>query len=149
MSADVFFDDVEIGAVTEAGPYLVTEQEIVAYAREWDPLPIHVSREAAIAAGLQGVSAAGVHTLSIKQRLVHRLAFVHAAMVTVGYESVKFPAPLYAGRQVTLRIDWLDKRRSQSKADRGLVTMRMRLLTDRDETVLDLTDTIFMRVRPV
>ena len=142
-----FFEDVTEGASSVTGSFQLTADEVVAFAERWDPLPMHLGAEGARAMGLETLSAPAALTFAIKQRLLHELPIMRSVIAAVGYEAVRFPAPLYAGRTVRLHVDTVAKRPSRSKPDRGLVTLRLRLITERDETVLDYLDTILVRRR--
>ena len=67
---DIYYaDDLEPGQLIPLGSYTITEEEIVTYARQWDPVFIHTDPTAAATTPLGGVIASGLHTLAIYQRL--------------------------------------------------------------------------------
>jgi acyl dehydratase len=145
--SDLFFEDIVVGATLSSGPYAVLTDDVVGFAIRWDPLPIHVDPDAAVKSPFGALTAAGIHTLAIKQVLMHRLPIVTSVLCTLGFDEVRFPQPLYAGRSVTLTVAWLEKRISKSRPDRGIVRLEARLATERGEIVLTYQDTILMLLR--
>jgi acyl dehydratase len=142
---DIFYEDIIPGAVLSAGPYVIPEQELLDFAATWDPLPIHVDKDYASQHG--GITAPGIYLLAIKMRLVHRLPFRRTVIAGFGFDEVRFLRPVHPGDALTLELTWRDKRRSQSKPDRGIVTGRYALTNAGGETVLSHLDTILMRLR--
>ena len=60
-----YFEDIEVGASRKAGPYLVSKNEIVQFAKQYDPVPRHIDEEAAARSIFGGLSASSAHTFSI------------------------------------------------------------------------------------
>jgi len=85
--------------------------------------------------------------LAIKQRLIHQLP-QQAVIASLGYDEVRFHRPLRPGDSVFLRQEWVECRLSQSKPDRGIVTLRFSLNNQDDETVMTHLDTILVKCRP-
>ena len=142
---DIYFEDVVVGSKLQAGPYVIPEPELVAFAAAWDPLPIHLDKSYAAQHG--GLTAPGTYLLAVKLRLIHTLPFQRTVIASVGYDEVRFLRPVPPGEALTLQIEWTDKRRSKSKPDRGLVTGRYVLRNAAGEAVLSQLDTIMMRLR--
>ena len=126
-------------------PTLVVDRdEMVDFAKRWDPLPIHVDSDVAVNNG--GPTAPGVFILAIKQRLIHQLP-EHAVIASFGYDEVRFHQPLRPGDEVHLRYEFIETRPSSSKPDRGIVTVRLSLVRNDDEVVMSHLDTILVRRR--
>ncbi len=142
---DIYFEDVVVGEVLRAGPYVIPEQELVAFAATWDPLPIHVDKAYAVKHG--GLSAPSVYLFAVKMRLVHMLPLRRTVIAAIGYDEVRFLRPAHPGDALSLELTWTDKRRSQSKPDRGIVTGRYSLKGAAGEVVMTHLDTILMRLR--
>ncbi len=94
LDIDFRWEDVEIGAVALSGPYAVDDDEIVSFAERYDPLPIHVDRAAAAASRFGGLIAAAGHVLAIRQRLMHHFGWRAGVIASIGYDDVRFLAPL-------------------------------------------------------
>ncbi len=142
---DIFFEDVVPGAAIKAGPYVIPEHELVAFASVWDPLPIHVDK--AFAAQHGGLTAPGIYLLAIKMRLVHSLPLRRSVIASFGYDEVRFHRPARPGDALMLELKWTEKRVSQSKPDRGIVTGRYSLINASGEVVMTHLDTVLMRLR--
>ena len=142
---DIYFEDIVPGAVLRAGPYVIPEQELTAFAAQWDPLPMHVDKLFAERHG--GLTAPGIYLLAIKLRLVHSLPLQNTVIASVGYDEVRFLRPVHVGEELMLELQWTGKRRSRSKPDRGIVTGRYSLLNAANEVVLSNLDTVLMRLR--
>ncbi len=133
-----------------AGQYMTTpavvvdRDEMVDFAKRWDPLPIHVDSEVAASNG--GLTAPGLFILAVKQRLIHQLP-EHAVIASFGYDEVRFHHPLRPGDEVHLRYEYVETRPSSSKPDRGIVTVRLSLVRNDDEVVMSHLDTILVRRR--
>ncbi len=142
---DIYFEDVKLGAALHAGPYVVSEQELVAFAAAWDPMPMHTDKAYATAHG--GLTAPGIYLLAIKLRLVHTLPLQRTVIASTGYDEVRFLRPVHPGDALTLELKWTDKRRSRSKPDRGIVTGRYSLSNAAGDIVMSNLDTVLMRLR--
>jgi len=143
----VFYEDIEVGHSVRVGSYLVDADDIVSYARRWDPLPVHVDEAAARRTMFGGLTASGSHTLAIRTLLLHRVPIQDGVIAAGGWDEVRFHAPVRPGDELSLEVTWLAKRRSASKPDRGIVTALMKLLNQESAVVLSHKDTIFMRLR--
>lgn len=142
---EICFEDVIIGARLCAGPYVIPEQELMAFATAWDPMPMHIDRTYASQHG--GLTAPGTYLLAVKLRLVHSLPFQNTVIASVGYDEVRFLKPVHPGDALSLELIWTEMRRSQSKPDRGVVTGRYSLINGMGEIVLSQLDTLLMRLR--
>jgi acyl dehydratase len=143
--ADIFFEDVIPGNALHAGPYIIAEHELVAFASSWDPMPMHV--DGVFASKHGGLTAPGIYLFAIKMRLVHMLPLRRTVIATVGYDEVRFHRHAHPGDALTLELKWIDKRRSRSKSDRGIVTGRYALINAEGEVVMSHLDTVLMRLR--
>ena len=136
---DRFFEDYEAGAVYEYGHATVTEEEIVAFARRFDPQPIHADARLAAAGPFGGLIARGWHTGGIFMRLFadHYLSRV-ASLGSPGLDELRWPVPVRPGDRLWLRTTTVETRRSRSKPDRGVVRTRAELLNQESLTALSL-----------
>jgi acyl dehydratase len=143
----MFYEDIEVGATVRVGSYRIDADDIVSYARRWDPLPVHTDEAAASKTLFGGLTASGSHTLAIRVLLLHRVPIQEGLIGAAGWDEVRFHTPVRPGDELWLEVTWLAKRQSQSKPDRGIVTALMKLLNQRDEVVLSHRGTIFMRLK--
>lgn len=140
-------EDLDVGARFHIQGPVVEATAISLFAREWDPLPIHVDGKIAADSIFGVLTASSSHTLAIKQKLMHQLPFVHAIICTLGFDNVRFPSPLRAGSRVKLDVICRSKRASNSNPDRGIVQFHIELSTDEGDRVLEHDDTVLMRSR--
>ena len=145
--AQVWFDDVVPGASLRAGPHRVTREDIIEFASRWDPFPFHIDEVAAAATPLGGLFASGIHTLAIKQLLVHRLPILESAVASLGYDELRFAKAVRPGAELTLVWTWGERRESRSQPDRGLVKAAVRLEQADGVPVLTYNDTVMMLKR--
>lgn len=137
--ADRYFEDYRPGAVYEYGYATVTEAEIIAFAEQYDPQPIHTDPRFAAGGPFGGLIASGWQTAGIAMRLIvaHYLSQV-ASLASPGIDELRWPVPVRPGDSLRLRTTILEARQSRSKPDRGLVRTRAELVSQRDETPLSL-----------
>ena len=123
----LFFEDFVPGSVaTFPGP-TVTKDDIVAFAREFDPQPSHLDEEAAKKTFAGGLIASGWHTCAMTMRMnAHGFLLDAAGMGAPGIEEVKWLRPVRPGDTLSVRRTVLDRRESRSRPEIGLV----RLLTE-------------------
>jgi acyl dehydratase len=126
--------------MTELGPRLVTREEIIAFAAEYDPQPMHLDEEAASATMLGGLAASGWHTCCIMMRMISDGLLADTSfMGAPGIEEVKWLAPLRPGMRVNVRATVLETRPSRSRPDMGFVKFAYELIDDTGTVVLNLT----------
>ena len=143
-----YFDDVAVGGVMTAGPYHVTRDEMVAYARKWDPFPFHVDEAAGRASMHGGLIASGEYTMAVKQSLMHRLGSNDALICSMGYDELRYLAPVRPDDRLTLSMECTEKRESSSKPDRGIVIYKVILTNQDDVAVLTYFDIVLLARRP-
>src|SRR6202171_3412834 len=94
----IYFEDIVPGSVTTYGPRIVTREEIIAFASEFDPQPMHLDEEAAKKTMLGGLSASGWHSCAIMMRGISHGFLVNAAsMGAPGIDEVKWLKPVRPG----------------------------------------------------
>lgn len=135
----LYLDDFAIGQRFETGSMTVSEADIVAFGRQFDPQYYHVDPLAAKASAFGGLIASGFHTLSLSMRLFFDLDIWPESMIaSPGIENVKFLKPLRPGDTIRGAAEVVDVRASSSKPDRGIVTMEHPCWNQRDEMILTL-----------
>ena len=142
------FEDFVPGEVTTFGAYTVSKEEVIDFARQFDPQPFHLDEEAGRAALLGGLAASGWHTCSILMRMM----FDHfmdgsSSIGSPGIDEVKWIRPVFPGDVLSFRRTILDARPSASKPDRGVVRFRFELMNQKGEVVMEQTNPIFFARR--
>ena len=117
-----YFEDFEVGKAIEVGSRTVTEEEIVAFARQFDPQPFHVDREAAAQSAYGGIIASGWHTCSLIMRMmVDGFLREAASLPSPGVDEIRWLKPVRGGDTLHVTTTALEARPSASKPDRGVV----------------------------
>ncbi len=146
--ADRHFEDFVPGAVAEFGPIAIDEGEIVAFARQYDPQPIHTDPVAAAEGPFGGLIASGWHTASLVMRLlvVNYLAR-GASLASPGVDELRWLLPVRPGDKLRVRATVVEARRSQSKPDRGLIRTKIEALNQDDRVVMSMIAMNLFRCR--
>jgi acyl dehydratase len=131
-----YFEDFEPGQDIDLGTRTVTEAEIVAFAREYDPQPFHVDRDAATHSIFGGVVASGWHTCAMMMRMVvDGLLSRSSSLGSPGLDGVRWLAPVRAGDTLNVRYRTVQVKASASKPDRGVVWSKWVAVNQHGETV--------------
>lgn len=148
--AKLHWEDFTPGTVTVYGPRLVTREEIVAFAAEFDPQPMHLDEAAASSTLLGGLAASGWHSCCILMRIIAD-GFVNetSSMGAPGVDEVRWLKPLRPGTQVCVRTTVLETRASNSRTDIGFVKCLFEMLDERDEVLTTLVSPLMIRRRGV
>lgn len=138
-------DDLSAGETIQLGTTSVTEEEILAFARAFDPQPFHVDRDAAEASIYGGLIASGWHTCALFMRLLAE-GFLNdtRSLGSPGIDELRWPRPVRPGDELTGRLELLEVRASASRPDRGIVRSRGVLVNGAGEEVLTLVATNFV-----
>ncbi|MDZ7600126.1 MAG: MaoC family dehydratase [Hoeflea sp.] len=142
------FEDLEPGMVFPLGPKSVSADEIVAFAMEYDPQPMHLDAEAGRNSILGGLAASGWHTCSMMMRMMTDSYLLRmAAEGAPGIDYVKWKKPVLAGDVLAGETRVLDSRKSNSRPGIGIVSFRHELRNQKGETVLESENPIMLRLR--
>jgi acyl dehydratase len=132
-----YFEDFEPGHVFELGSRTVTADEIVAFARDWDPQPFHTDEEAAAASVFGGLIASGWHTGAMWMRLyVDAVLLGAASMGSPGIEELRWLAPVRPGDTLYARLTVLEAKPSERRPDRGTIRSRAEMVNQDGVTVM-------------
>lgn len=133
MSPEFAFEDFPAGRVFELGTAVVDRDEMVAFARRFDPQPFHLDEAAAAASLFGGLAASGWFTAGLWMRLwVDTVLNRATSLGSPGGEDIAWPAPVFAGDELRASTVILDARRSRSRPGLGLVRLLAQL--HRDDT---------------
>jgi acyl dehydratase len=145
-----YFEDFVVGEVSRPSRRVrVDKDEIIAFAKKFDPQPFHLDEEAAKHSVFGRLVASGWHTAAITMSLVAANEQRPAAgTIGLGFESMQWPIPVLPGDELRIESEVLALRPSKSRPDRGLAKIRTRTLNQNDEVVQDLTANIMIPRRP-
>jgi len=118
----LYWEDFVEGSVADYGPRPITREEIVAFAAEFDPQPMHLDEEAARASMLGGLSASGWHVCALLMRMIVD-GFIQdsPSMGSPGVDEVKWLKPVRPGDRLTARAKVIEKHASLTRPEAGFV----------------------------
>ena len=133
----IHWEDFIAGSVAEYGPRRVTREEIIAFAAEFDPQPMHMDEDFARTTMLGGLAASGWHTCAIGMRLIVDGFMGNSASIgSPGIDEVRWLKPVRPDDELTLRRTVLETRPLKSRPEWGLVRFRFELVNQNGEVVL-------------
>lgn len=144
-----YFEDFQVGDAFELGTTSVTEEEIIAFARQFDPQPFHIDPARARESVFGGIIASGWHTASLFMRLlVDNFLQETVSLGSPGVDEVRWLQPLRPGDTLRARFTILEARASKSRADMGILRSRSEVFNQRDELVMTVIGVHLIGRRP-
>lgn len=135
----VWWEDLQVGEVRDLGTISPTEQEIVAFASQFDPQPFHLDADAARHSVFGALCASGWHTCSMAMRLmVTNFLLESSSLGSPGLESLKWLKPVYPGDVLRLRHTVTEKRGMSKRPDVGLVRTVWEMFNQDGDKVLHM-----------
>lgn len=134
-----YWEDFQIGERAELGRHTFTEEEIVEFARRYDPQPFHVDAESAKHSAFGGLIASGWQTCAVGMRLmVEGYISQTVSLGSPGIDSIRWLKPVRPGDTIAYRRIVLESRASTTRKGVGLVKHRWEALNQRGELVLTM-----------
>ena len=144
-----YWEDFAEGEVLEMGSHTFTEDDIIAFARQFDPQPFHVDPDAAKRSFFGGLIASGWHTCSVAMRLmVDKYVGKSASLGSPGVDNVRWLKPVRAGDTISYRRITLAVRPSASKPQVGVIQSRWEGYNQHGEKVMSMEGWSLMGRRP-
>ena len=144
-----YFEDFHVGDVIEVGSVSVTQDQIIAFARQYDPQPMHIDPNAASFTIYGGLIASGWHTVSLFMRLlVENLVAKTTSLGSPGVEELRWPLPVRPGDTLSGKMEILETRVSNSRPTMGIVRWRGEFRNQHGQLVMSLLGTNFFGRRP-
>ena len=144
----LYWEDLQNEGTVEIGSHTFIEEEIIAFARQFDPQPFHVDPEAAKKSFFKGLIASGWHTCSVGMRLmVDKYVNRSASLGSPGVDNIRWLAPVRAGDTITYRRVIMAARPSESKPEVGLLQSRSEAVNQRGEMVMTMEGWAMFRRR--
>ena len=134
-SEAAYFEDIELGREVEIGSHTPTREEIIDFARQWDPQPFHLDEAAGRASPMGGLSASSCHTYSISSLIYSRSDEKLHTAAMLGLE-MRFPNAVRPDEALTLFEKFTDKRVSKSRPEFGVVSSQSVIRNERGEDVM-------------
>jgi acyl dehydratase len=142
------WEDFTPGRVFEHGPRRLPRDEMIAFAREFDPQPMHIDEAAARQSMLGGLAASGWYICCIMMRMaVDAFAGRSSSMGAPGVDEVRWLKPVHPDDELTLRATVLETRVSKSRPEMGFVRFEFELFNARNERVMSLFSSMMMQRR--
>jgi acyl dehydratase len=144
-----YFEDYSPGTTYDCGEVSVSEAQILSFARDFDPQPMHADPAAAARGPFGGLIASGWHTaaLVMRQLVDHYLSTV-AGLASPGIDELRWPNPVHPGDTLRVRATPVEARLSNSKPDRGIIKTEIEAVNQDDQTVMRATAINLILVRP-
>ncbi len=133
------YDDFEPGRIFKLPPHTVTQEEILAFAQEFDPQPFHLDAESGQAQFVGGLIASGWHTCSMLMRMICD-GFLNqtASQGSSGLEEIRWLRPVRPGDRLAAGAEVIDRRHSRSNPQLAIVTFHYEMKNQHDETVMTM-----------
>ena len=146
----IYFEDLEIGAETEFGSYAVTREEVLEFARKYDPQPFHLSDEEAAKTHFGRLAASGWHTCAMTMAVIARYVVKdeQAGLGSPGVDELRWLRPVYPGDTLHVRSTIVDKTPSRSRPEMGSFRSKT-IVTNQDGVpVMTFTSIVLIRRGP-
>jgi acyl dehydratase len=132
-----FWDDLKEGERLSCRPVVFGREDIINFAKQYDPQPFHVDEEVAEASMFGGLIASALHTISACTRVVVEAQGNLAILSGLGIDEVRLFNPVRPGDILSVEAFWSDLKRSRSKSDWGFANLRCKVTNQRGEVVAE------------
>jgi acyl dehydratase len=144
-----YFEDYVPGLTVDCGSISMSEAEIIAFAKEYDPQPFHVDPVGAVDGPFGGLIASGWQTTALMMRqLVGHFISPESSLGAAGIDEIRWPRPVRPGDTLRVLMTVLETRRSASKPDRGIVRSRAEVVNQDSDVAMTLIAVNFVLARP-
>lgn len=144
----LWLDDIKVGTRFETEKYEVSHEDIVNFARQFDPQPFHLSDQAAAETFFEGLAASGWHTAAITMRLLVTSGFSIATGIIGASVEVAWPSPTRAGDVLHVELTVENVKVSASQPDRGFVTVTYNTINQEGKTRQRTTANLLVFKKP-
>ena len=143
----IYFEDIEIGKATEFGTYDVTREEVLEFARKYDPQPFHLSDEEAAKTHFGRIAASGWHTAAMVMAVIARRVVneEQAGLGSPGIDELRWKKPVYPGDTLTVTGEVLEKTPSRSRPDIGSFRTRTTVTNQNGDVVMTFISIVLIR----
>jgi acyl dehydratase len=146
----LYLEDLIPGFTVVAGPITVTAEDIIAFARQYDPQTFHTDPASAEKSMFGGLIASGWHTAALSMRMLVQSRFADVANGLIGVEvrHMRWPQPTRPGDELQLTVEVLETKQSRSRPGWGTVFLRWTTRNQRGEAVMELENVAWVKSRP-
>lgn len=144
-----FYEDIAVGQKSAFGHYEVTREEVIDFARKYDPQPFHLDDEAAAKTHFGRILASGWHTcaMTMSMLVANLTANKQAGLGSPGVDELRWKKPVYPGDTLRCETEVIEKRRSASRPEMGVYRSRVRVLNQDDLPVMTFISNGLIRTR--
>lgn len=145
----LYYEDIQINVVQKYGSYEVTREEVIDFASKYDPQAFHLDEEAAAKTHFGRLSASGWHSAAMMMRMMvdHMNANKQAGLGSPGVENLRWIKPVYPGDTIRCEHVTVEKRRSESRPEMGIMKGLITVFNQHDEKVMTMESTGLIEVR--
>jgi acyl dehydratase len=144
----VYLDDVKVGDMFAGGPITLSEVDIIRFAKEYDPQPMHIDPVGAAKGRFGGLIASGWHVASLVMRdFVETGPFGDTPLLGIRIDELQWLRPVRPGDTLSIRREIIEIARSKSKPDRGTVRMRTTAINQNGEVAMAFVNLMQMPAR--
>ena len=146
----IYFEDLEVGKETHFGSYEVTREEVLEFARKYDPQPFHLSDEAAAKTHFKRLAASGWHSCAMTMAVMarHVVDQEQASLGSPGIDELRWLKPVYPGDTLNVSGRIVELRPSRSKPELGSFRSEVTVTNQDDVAVLRFTSIVLISRRP-
>ncbi len=145
----LYFEDFIVGLRRELGSRSLSEEEMIGFAREYDPQPFHIDPEAAARSPFGSLIASGWQTCAVTMRILcDSFLLESASLGSPGVDEVRWTKPVRPGDTLTVFSTVLEARASRSKPDRGVIVSATEVVNQKGEVVMTMRGMTMMSTRP-
>lgn len=145
---DIWFEDFTVGRVFETGSRRITADEIIAFGKDFAPLPYHTDPVAAKDYMFGELVAAGFHTCSISFGLfIESGIFDACAMGSPGFNKLRWKQPVRPGDELSVRATVTEASPARDKNGRNLISLLFETLNQNGDVVLEMETRHFVKAR--
>lgn len=146
----IYFEDLEIGSETYFGSYRVTREEVLDFARKYDPQPFHLSDEEAAKTHFGRLVASGWHTAAMTMAVIARHVVAHeqAGLGSPGIDELRWKKPVFPGDTLHVSGAILEKTPSRSRPDMGSFRTSTTVTNQDGVPVMTFTSIVLIRRKP-
>ena len=146
----IYFEDLIVDAEREFGRYEVTREEVIEFARKYDPQPFHLSDEAAAKTHFGRLAASGWHTAAMTMAVIARRVVneEQAGLGSPGIDELRWKKPVFPGDTLHVRGKILEKTPSRSRPEMGSFRTQTTVTNQNGEVVMTFISIVLIRRRP-
>ncbi len=145
-----YFEDLKVGDKRRTPSYQVTRDEVIAFAKAYDPQPFHLSDEAAAKTHFGRLAASGWHScaMTMSMLVASGREDPHAGLGSPGVDELRWLKPVYPGDTLTAETEIIELTPSRSKPELGSFRSNVTVFNQNDEPVMRMTSIVLVKRRP-